>query len=253
MGSTTWELYTRFKPKKVKYLRSIVSYLDILGFRELIETRKAGEISRLLRILAESVKPDPMFASEKIKFTKFSDTVIRSIPLTKYYPRNFVFELRSVLNAQIALISEGVPLRGAVTIGEIVQSWGIVYGAAVVNAYNLENQKESPPRIVVDEEALAQVRPAIDEANLRQELAGLLRTDGSTTYLDYLRACEFEFNVPEQEYSLFLKIHRDFVRNGLIKYAAVPKVLSKYQWLKDYHEQTLIERFGVGVASHLLV
>src|SRR5258708_18191832 len=118
MGFATWELlYRHLKPGKVRYTRSIVSYLDILGFRELVETRTAGEISRILRILAESVEPDPIFKSERIQFTRFSDTVIRSMPETRHYPHNFIFELRSILHAQIALIPQGIPIRGAVTIG----------------------------------------------------------------------------------------------------------------------------------------
>jgi hypothetical protein len=83
----------------VEYARSIVSYLDILGFRELIETKTAGEISRILRILTESVKPDGISSSQGLRFTKFSDTVIRSVPLARCYPHNFIFELRSILYA----------------------------------------------------------------------------------------------------------------------------------------------------------
>ena len=250
----TWDLlYNHTTPKKVRYVRSIVSYLDILGFRELIKTRTAGEISKIVRILAESVAPNPMFKSEKISCTKFSDTVIRSMPEAKHFPHNFVFELRSILHAQIALIPRGIPVRGAVTIGEIVQSWGVVYGPAVVRAYDLESQKESPPRIVIDHEALALVQPAIEKAGLSSELAGLLRTEGTTTYLDYLGACGCELNVPEQEYPLFLKLHRDFIRSGLTKYAAKPSVYSKYCWLKDYHERTLREQFGTGIRGDLTV
>jgi hypothetical protein len=161
MGSTTWELlYSHLKPEKVKYTRSVVSYLDILGFRDLIETRTAGEISRILRILTESVEPGQFFKSQKIKFTKFSDTVIRSIPDT--HPQISIFELRNVLHAQIALIPEGIPVRGAVTIGDVVRSWGRVYGRAVVRAYELESRKGGPPRITIDDEALAILQPAIE-------------------------------------------------------------------------------------------
>src|SRR5690349_16436307 len=70
--SATWEmLYSHTKPERVEYTRSIVSYLDILGFRELVDSRSAGEISRILPILAESVRPDSLFKSEKIEFTRF--------------------------------------------------------------------------------------------------------------------------------------------------------------------------------------
>jgi hypothetical protein len=243
----TWEiLYNTLNPKPVRYKRSIISYLDILGFRELIQTRSAGEISQILRILAESVQPGSMFKKEKIQFTKFSDTVIRSIPESRRYPRNFLFELRSILHSQIALIPRGIAVRGAVTIGEIVQSWKVVYGPGVVRAYELESIKDSPPRIVIDSESLSKVRAAIDRDGLIDELNELVRTEGSVTYLDYLRACEAELNVPEQEYSLFLRHHRDMVRSGLAKYRANPSILRKYQWLESYHRSTLHDRFGTA-------
>jgi hypothetical protein len=248
----TWELlYSDVLPRRVRYTRSIVSYLDILGFRELIETKSAGEISRILRILAESVQPNSMFKDEKIQFTKFSDTVIRSMPEAKHYPKNFTFELRSILHAQIALIPRGITVRGAVTIGDIVQSWKIVYGPAVVRAYELESRKNSPPRIVVDSEALSSLRSGSGGEAISKDLEELVRTEGGVSYLDYLSACEGELNVPEQEYPLFVKHHRDLIRRGLEKYAGRPSILAKYEWLKGYHERVLRERFGREIPRDL--
>lgn len=250
----TWEiLYNNVRARPVRYERAIISYLDILGFRELIDTRSAGEISKILRILAQSVKPDPLFKPEKIKFTKFSDTVIRSIPDLPHRPQNFLFELRSILHAQIALIPRGITVRGAVTIGEIVQSWRVVYGKGIVRAYELESTRDSPPRIVIDAEALASLRPAIEMNNLENELNGLTRTENGVTYLDYLSATEGELNVPEQEYPMFLNLHRDLIRSGLEKYADRPKILRKYEWMASYHKTVLTERFGTGVPPHLQV
>lgn len=241
MATTTWELlYSHIKPKKVNYVPSVVSYLDILGFSELIQTRTAGEISRILRILAEAMGPERLFKREQIRFTKFSDTVIRTIPAT---PHNVVFELRHILYAQLALIAEGIPIRGVVTIGDVVQSWGIVYGPAVVRAYELERAAGTPPRVIVDPEILTLLKPIFEREKLDLELDYLLTKDGSTSYLDYLRACERELNVPEQEYPIFLEIHREFIRKGLTKYASNPRVISKYEWLRDYHDRAVEEYF----------
>lgn len=44
--------------KKVRYSFSLITYLDVLGFRNLIKQKTAGEISRLLRILKETTKSD---------------------------------------------------------------------------------------------------------------------------------------------------------------------------------------------------
>ena len=254
MGFATWELFYRnSRPRRVEYTRSIVTYLDILGFRELIETKTAGEISRILRILTESVKPDGISSSQGLRFTEFSDTVIRSVPLVRRYPHNFIFELRSILYAQIALIPQSVLVRGAVTIGDSVQSWRRVYGRAIVRAYDLEQVPGGQARIVVDEEALTSILPAIEKEGLDSELRSLVRKEGSRTFLDYLRACEGELNVPEQEYPIFLELHRDLIRNGLSRYAGRPPVLAKYEWLKEYHERTLQERFGPDIPQHLRV
>jgi hypothetical protein len=254
MGSPTWEfLYGHVHPRPVKYTRSIVTYLDILGFRNLIDTKTAGEISQILRILTESVKPGETSKLEGLRFTKFSDTVIRSTPVGKHFPHDFIFELRTILYAQIALIPREILVRGAVTIGDCVQSWRRVYGRAVARAYDLAEREGEPPRIVIDEEALAHVRPALTNEGLGSELDGLVRKEGTTTYLNYLKACEAELFVPEQEYPMFLKLHRDLIRKGLSTYAAKPRVLEKYEWLRNYHERTLQEQFGAEIPRHLRV
>jgi hypothetical protein len=45
------------KPKRVQYKRSLICHLDLLGFRELIRTKKPGEISKMLRLFSDAVKP----------------------------------------------------------------------------------------------------------------------------------------------------------------------------------------------------
>jgi len=250
----TWELlYNHLAPKPVEYVRSIVSYLDILGFQDLVESKTAGELSQTLRVLAESTKPDKLLKSEGTQFTKFSDTVIRSVPEGQDCARRLLSELRSILYAQIALIPRGIVVRGAVTVGKLVQSWGIVYGPAVVRAYLLESRKGQPPRIIVDPEVVASIRTAVTTEGLQNEWDALIQDEGEVTYLDYLRACEMELNVPEQEYSIFVSHHRDLIRKGLKKYSRAPAVLSKYEWMKNYHERTLQRRFEGEVPSHLLV
>jgi hypothetical protein len=245
MALAMWEKwYRQVKQESVNYTRSIVSYLDILGFSSLVETKKPGKISRILRILGESVEPHPTDEPAEIIFTRFSDTIIRSIPVPS--PLFFIYELKTILRAQIALIPEGVIIRGAVTVGDIVQSWDVVYGPAVVRAYQLESPEGGFPRIIIDNEALKLLRPAWNREELRQ--FGAVKEEDSTIYLDYLRGCEVELH---QEYPHFLAIHRDFIRDSLIKHANNPKVLPKYEWLKVYHEHTLQERFGDDIPQDL--
>jgi len=164
----------------------------------------------------------------------------------------FIYELKSILRAQVALIPEGVTIRGAITVGNIVQSWDVVYGPAVVRAYDLESAKPGHPRIVIDEEALSLLDPELDGEKLISEL-GLARRDGTTIYLDYLNACDVELRAQDDEYQRFLEIHRDFIKKALARYSNSAEVLPKYEWLRRYHQCILKERFGLDIPPHLNV
>ena len=65
------------KRRVVNYERSILTYTDILGFRELVATRSAGEISRAIRIVRDVVQPRRFKSSipqfDEDDFRNFSD------------------------------------------------------------------------------------------------------------------------------------------------------------------------------------
>jgi hypothetical protein len=44
------------KPRRVNYERSILPYIDILGFGELITNKSAGDISRSIRVVREAAQ-----------------------------------------------------------------------------------------------------------------------------------------------------------------------------------------------------
>jgi hypothetical protein len=45
------------KRRSVSYETSLLTYIDILGFQELIRTKTANEISRSIRVVRETVEP----------------------------------------------------------------------------------------------------------------------------------------------------------------------------------------------------
>ena len=133
------------------------------------------------------------------------------------------------MRAQVALIPEGVAIRGAVTIGDIVQSWGVVYGPAVVRAYELESVKGGPPRIVIDDKALSLLQPPLDGERLADRELGLARQEGTALYLDYLNTlAKVELRSQNGDYPKFLRrFIADFIRRCLAKYGEKPEVVGK--------------------------
>jgi hypothetical protein len=186
--------------------------------------------------------------SEKIPdedFANFSDLSLTSIPLRRpsQVPRGKVFfQLMHLVHAQSSLISdEGIVIRGGVTVGKIVKSYGQLYGPAVVRAYELESQIARYPRIIVGKEVIEELNenPGLwihDQGTEMEEVRGLLREgDDGQLYVDYLRAMRSELD----DYDDFLHRHQSFIAERLERYSQNAKVRSKYEWMERYHRSTL--------------
>jgi hypothetical protein len=250
--------------RKVEYTQSIISYLDVLGFRDLIDNKSAGHISRIVRILKEKAKPDQEISKGNgVKFFNFSDTVIRITPIKSQVNQkdkagNLFWEILDLVHIQYHLICQEIILRGAVSAGDIVKSWGVMYGPGLVNAYELE-QRASFPRIIVDPKVFQLLRETSslwlhDFEEERKAIMNLLKkdTDGHW-FVDYLRSIETEMDYPEEDYPKFIRKHADLIADGLVRQRLNSRVVKKFKWLKQYHNSTVIERFDKVSRKGLLV
>lgn len=237
----------------VRYAIGLVTYIDILGFKELIDTRTAGDISRIIRVVKEAVRPRRFKSRIKEipddEFVSFSDLSVIATPLEKARHSAPALQLYSLLmhliHAQSTLIFDyGIIIRGAVTIGEVVRSWRQLYGPAIVRAYELERHCAVHPRIIIDR-AVFDVLEGLpgawhnDEDYDKRALAEITREDeDGILFVDYLRAIQGEFDDPSF-YSTFLAKHRSLIRKRLKKYTDKSRIRAKYEWLKRYHGETV--------------
>jgi hypothetical protein len=244
--------------RKVDYQCSLVTYLDILGFRELIESRSAGYISRTLRLVKHAIQPESRDAKEYgLQYQSFSDLIVITVPLTNrsnlvYRPGALFSQLLALLHAQTSLLGEGILLRGAITVGDVEKSYGLLYGPALVKAYELEQKRAKYSRIIVDSEVVRQLKtnPALRRHDYKYEKkaidAVLSRDADGELFIDYVRAIETEFDFPEEAYPLFLLQHRKLIKNGLARYRKNERIRAKYEWLQKYHNRTLESRYGLS-------
>jgi hypothetical protein len=240
------------KPKSVNYERSILTYIDILGFSELITNKSAGDISRSIRVVREAAQPKrfksttPDISDED--FRNFSDLcIIRKVIVGKNKFQaggDVLSQILHMVHAQASLLfDEGILLRGGITVGDVALSYGQLFGPAVIRGYALENQVARFPRIVVGEEVLREVRnnPALwvhDAEYDLKETKSLLRRDFDGEYfVDYLRVIEEELD-DRSEYPGLLDQHAEFIRRGLKRYKDNASILAKYKWLREYHRYT---------------
>lgn len=241
------------KKRDVRYERCLIVYIDILGFRQKIETQSANHISRCIRIIAEAVEPDqfktkfPLLPKEN--FVNFSDLCVLWFPLEdekKLPPVGWLTsQILKIVHAQSSLLfDEELLIRGGVTIGPLAKSYGQIFGQGLVRAYELESKHARYPRILVDdcvfEEFSRNPRLCIhDPTTDAAYLKGLLQKDkDGHFFVDYLRVVASELDDPSAYLGHMAKL-RNFIDLRLNEFAHIEPVREKYEWLSRYHDRTL--------------
>ncbi|MET4345593.1 hypothetical protein ABIC08_006884 [Bradyrhizobium sp. RT9b] len=163
---------------ELAYERRIVSFFDILGWREHIaeagdDARHIARLASMPRMFSRTV----MGAADRApgaQLTSFSDNVVSSVP---FEPKYVEWILQSLATIQLGAALAGFWVRGSVTIGNLHHDADIVFGPALNRAYVLESQQAQYSRIIVDPqvpELLACRRDFID-------------TDGDFHFVDPFR------------------------------------------------------------------
>lgn len=242
------------------YEECLVTFFDVLGFRNLLHTRSGAEIRELLstfRHVSEGdaeppTRSDEMRMSSQVHAEIISDAIVRTRTTeTQYHAGPLVWELIDLLHIQIDCLNSGILVRGAMTIGHMHLGIGFdgpVFGPALVQAYEMEDREVVFPRIAIHEDVLARHREDTslwreghDYEDEARHLGNLLREDESGLhFIDYLRASLSEFDDPYPDWLSFLLRHKELVERGL---SASPNatVRRKFSWLRNYHNGVIDE------------
>lgn len=268
----------------LRYEKKLLYFIDILGFRELVKRSSAGDVFRIIRaFMSETINfmkiPYESFKKHDIPTFYFSDHVITVVD----YDINNKLDLYAAVYAvmyrlsriQLYLLSlYGILIRGSVVYGDIfydIQN-NIIYGPALVEAYEFESKSVLYPRIgisnniihelggdhffsnslpnpydpnklgifnddeVSDERAILTVIPV--HALMRKDKDGIY-------FVDYLKIA---FHLEEQEdYLNLMRLHMSqcykhlFNKFNTYKNSGPESVLKKILWVIGYHNQKLDE------------
>lgn len=70
------------RASEIRYEDAFVTYVDILGFRQLVETRSAAEIDSILKIVRKhTTSRRDLVANYRAEILSFSDLTVRVVPL----------------------------------------------------------------------------------------------------------------------------------------------------------------------------
>lgn len=247
--------------KKAVYEKRIVAFVDILGFKTIIEDsvcdtslrRKVLEATEIIHSRREG-------QIEGTQVTTFSDSAVISYPLNM---RNALFyTIIDIIHLQLELGNKGIMLRGGIAIGDVYHDDDIVFGPAMNEAYFLESKVAKFPRVVIRKETLEEGFVNTEglskyeiETNW-QDLMSLVKPDNyndkendeNLFFIDLLRQ-DNELTDFGDEYYEWLKAFRVAIVEGLNRYSKASaeyqsmrvedrieadKVFKKYRWLLNY-------------------
>ena len=231
---------------------SVVVFLDVLGYQDLVnEAAKQGEAQqflehlhktlteavRLLNAENETMRGFSVFEKDMYRVKTFTDNIVIGYPLLPTGP-DARHDLTGIIMAlslfQTVMATEGLFVRGGISIGNLYMDKTVVYGQGLMEAHKGEEELARDPRLVLTRSAreVAQRHPN-DYVDPREHT--IYQDSDSQYFLNYL---EYSILIAENEvgpnYELLVK-HKSAIEKELARYQNQPTTWSKFAWAAQYH------------------
>lgn len=248
--------------KNIHYSLRYVAFLDLMGFKNMVTLSSADQnilknINRALDYLGNMQHenyngPLPMVDLGK-EVTAFSDSVVISYDAS--IKGGGFYVLMDLIYICNDLLNIGIPVRGGVTVGQLIHDERKCFGPAMIDAYIIESNEAIYPRIIINQKVIDYDLSNPGAANtIKQEaeyLENLMKKDSydDKIILDYMKQI-IEFDYPEL-YDDYIIRTREFIKINLLRFSNDNNLLSKYEWLKRYYNETITTVYEDP--NHLLI
>lgn len=257
---------------KYQYREKFIAFIDIIGFKDLIDNTGEEIIERVVNTIEESLDaykerfpdessgPDTdLMGYQILKFKPEYYLMSDSIILTMDVRENNLFRLLfGVTTIQKKFIENNLFVRGAVVKGKIFETTAsdgassIVFGPGGIAAYKMESTDALYPRVVVSDTVLGCLKEKYLYPRVESDIGKhifqniTLKDSNGITFLDYL--------TPQFPTVLFPKGDLKFIqthKNAILKKLAASETLvpqkkryksrTKFLLLAEYHDYILHE------------
>jgi hypothetical protein len=236
------------------YEERTVAFIDVLGWRNAIRgpsARSAGELGwavHLLRQVASGLESQRKFfaqmnvqmpgMSAAVEASQFSDSIVVSVPAGEGH-----YLLQSCLDQLTTLACQNrLLLRGGIARGQVYHKEGMVYGPALIDAYDLE-QAASMPRIVLDkslEDEFLQASGLREADTVYGYRKSWRRDHDGRLFFDFMQPFGASHIFPEsgrppwQPNINFLTNYKSLIISGVLNNQGNVGVVEKYMWAFRY-------------------
>lgn len=244
------------------YKWAVVTFIDILGFKYLVNHLSETEMSDLLEVfhyLSESSitetivrkssydDPGQKIISPPPQVIAFSDSIVRVAYPTEeedYLDSSkmsvLAREINSMMYIQEELLLNGVLIRGGLTAGKIVccPLENKLFGPAMNRAYFLESELSRLPRIIIDPDIVCDSSPfncidqivQLEDLYLDEDMSVSIEYFGKQTALHYLRYLSDNYTkIDTLDFSYFNSYFENEFEKLMKKKKVIENGLSKHR------------------------
>lgn len=233
-----------------KYTNSIVAFIDLLGFRDLVEKtineKNQKRISDIISNIDKGLKSgfggsrrSGLVRENKYNVTMFSDCICFSCAYND--PKRTTLEdilgsfLFDVILCLAHLVEISIMTRGAITIGKHFQNERLIFSPALIHAYDIESKEAIYPRVIVHESILNEVIPYFPEDSYVVEDWFRKDIDGRY-FLNYL--ADEVITLTHRDIFIW---HKKMIEHIASQNRTNYRILEKCRWCATYHNQRITE------------
>lgn len=245
---------------EVNYESRVVLFLDILGFKKHVTDtvdKEGNDVSDEIKKLNDALVKMGNIAfdfgnkSHQRMVTQFSDSIV--ISFTNVASPTFIQTFDVIIRIMISLLQDGIICRGGLSYGKLVHTERIVFGPAMVEAYETESKAAMYPRVIMDRKIYDLGRMYTDNEHQRlvipENLTDYIAFDfDGRYYLDFLNAARHVLTSTEELLEYF-----DIIRDIIVKGSRFqqPDLKVKYGYLKAKYNDFL-KQFKVDDEAKML-
>ena len=231
-----------------KYENCYVAFLDILGFKDLLEHNNMEEIRKIFEEIRE-FRPNPFVelpAHDHIKFHIMSDSII--VYVDADIQDSFISLTEVCYQIQIYLLRREQPvlLRGGIAKGNLYRDKDVIFGTGLSRAYSLENALASYPRIIFTEATLNEGLENSRYTGIWDNLSMFYLMDNDDLYyIDFLYITYYFkhlYNTETNDTDLAIMNYFEKLDNFVNEHLSDelnPSIRTKYLWLKEKINATI--------------
>jgi hypothetical protein len=235
-----------------KYEERYCAYVDILGFREMINDLDKGKLSVEEMHTLLSFVHKPIGMSTNLWPTGFrAQSISDAVAISTNVNYAGLYEmLRAIEGLTLQLLDKGYFIRGGLVKGRLYHDEQMVFGRAFVEAYRLESEVARFPRVMVTREVWldfekykAEQQKPIDfenwiiQADDGPMFVNSLRSTASFAYRTKLE--NVNLSPPEQKNLDHITEVQNIIQKKLDEAIDNPHHFEKVQWFAEYWNRSV--------------